>query len=126
MISRMDFSATSWDSGCKSKTGELIFICDNGFVIFHPDSIKDNQEIPPVYITDFYLFNKPVPIGYDSLSGRTILNKSIIECEELELNYDDNVFSFEFAALDFHAPNENKYAYIMEGFDKDWIYADAD
>lgn len=110
--------------GCKSKTGELIFSSD-GFIIFHPDSIKDNAHIPPVYITDFYLFNKPVPIGYDSLNGRTILSKSIINCEEIELNYDDKVFSFEFAALDFHAPNKNKYAYIMEGFDKDWTYVDA-
>ena len=111
-------------AGCKSKTGELIFSSD-GFVIFHPDSIKDNAHIPPVYITDFYLFNKPVPIGYDSLSDRTILKKSILECEEIELNYDDKVFSFEFAALDYHAPMKNKYAYIMEGFDKDWTYVDA-
>ena len=59
------------------------------------------------------------------LSGRTILRKSIIECKEIELNYDDKVFSFEFAALDFQAPTKNKYAYIMEGFDKDWTYTDA-
>ena len=111
--------------GIKTKSGEMIFICGSGFVIFHPDSIKDNIKIPPVYITDFYLFNKPVPIGYDSLFGRIILSKSIIECEEIELNFDDNVFAFEFTALDFHAPLKNKYAYIMEGFDKSWAYTDA-
>jgi hypothetical protein len=42
------------------------------------------------------------------------------------LNYDDKVFSFEYAALDYHAPMKNKYAYKMEGFDKDWIYVGAD
>ena len=42
------------------------------------------------------------------------------------MNYDDKVFSFEFASLDFHAPNKNKYAYKMEGFDRDWIYVGAD
>jgi signal transduction histidine kinase/DNA-binding response OmpR family regulator len=110
---------------CKSLTGELIFGGKNGFNIFYPDSIKDNTHIPPVFITDFYLFNKPVQIGYDSLSDRIILSKSLIESEEIELNFDDKVFSFEFAALDFHAPNKNKYAYIMEGFDKDWTYIDA-
>ena len=61
---------------CKSKTGELIFGGVNGFNIFYPDSIKDNTHIPPVYITDFHLFNKPVPIGYDSLS-RTNNSKKI-------------------------------------------------
>jgi signal transduction histidine kinase/ligand-binding sensor domain-containing protein/DNA-binding response OmpR family regulator len=112
-------------AGCKSKTGEFIFHGVNGFVIFHPDSIKDNTHIPPVYLTNFYLFNKSVPIGYDSLSKRTILSKSITECEEIELNFEDNVFAFEFAALDYHAPNKNKYAYKMEGFDNDWTFTNA-
>jgi signal transduction histidine kinase/ligand-binding sensor domain-containing protein/DNA-binding response OmpR family regulator len=111
--------------GIKTRSGEMIFICGSGFVVFHPDSIKDNTEIPPVYITDFYLFNKPVHVGYDSLFRRMVLSKSIIECEEIELNYDDNVFSFEFAALDYNAPIKNKYAYMMEGFDNDWNYTDA-
>ena len=113
------------EEGCKSKTGELIFGCGNGFIIFHPDSIKDNTKIPPINITDFYLFNRPVPFGYDSLSKRIILNKSITESEKIELNFDDNVFAFEFAALDYHASMKNKYAYKMEGFDKDWTYTDA-
>ena len=114
-----------FSSCCKSKTGELIFGGINGFNIFYPDSIKDNTHIPPVYLTDFYLFNKPVSVGYNTLSNRTILGKSIIECEKIELNYDDKVFSLEFSALDFHSPGKNKYAYTMEGFDKGWTYTDA-
>jgi signal transduction histidine kinase/ligand-binding sensor domain-containing protein/DNA-binding response OmpR family regulator len=116
---------TLW-SGCKIKTGEFIYVCDRGIVVFHPDSINENISIPPVYITDFHLFNKPVPIGYDSLTKRTILEKSIIECDELELNYDDKVFSLEFAALDYYSPENNRYTYIMDGFDKDWAYTDPD
>jgi signal transduction histidine kinase/ligand-binding sensor domain-containing protein/AraC-like DNA-binding protein len=109
----------------KSKTGELIFGGAHGLNIFYPDSILDNSHIPPVYITDFKLFNNSVPIGFDSLTGRTILKRSIIDCEEIKLNYSDKVFTFEFAALDFQVPLKNKYAYIMEGFDKDWNYTDA-
>jgi signal transduction histidine kinase/ligand-binding sensor domain-containing protein/DNA-binding response OmpR family regulator len=111
--------------GINTRSGEMLFICGSGFMVFHPDSIKVNIKIPPVYITDFYLFNKPVSIGYDSLSGRTVLPKSITLCEEIKLNFDDNVFSFEFAALDYSAPMKNKYSYMMEGFDKDWNYTDA-
>lgn len=107
------------------KTGQLIFGGVNGFNIFYPDSILDNSHIPPVYITDFKLFNNSVPIGVDSLSGRTILKRSIIDCEEIKLNYSDKVITLEFAALDFQTPNKNRYAYKMEGFDVEWTYTDA-
>ena len=109
----------------KTKTGELIFGGIYGFNIFHPDRLKDNSHIPPVVITDFLLFNESVPIGFYEKRERTILSNSITKTSELELTYEEKVFSFEFAALDFHAPEKNKYAYIMEGFDKDWNYTDA-
>ena len=110
----------------KSRTGELIFGGVMGLSIFHPDSIRDYTHIPPVYFTDLYLFNKRVPIGYDSLTKRTILNKSMVECKEIVLNYDDNVLSFDFAIIDFHSIFKwNEFAYKMEGFDKDWIYANV-
>lgn len=107
----------------KSKTGELIFCGVMGLSIFHPDSVKDYEHIPPVYFTDFYLFNKPVPIGYDSLTKRTILKKSMVECDEIVLDYEDKIISFDFAILDFHSMFKgNRFAYIMEGFDKNWTY----
>jgi hypothetical protein len=44
---------------------------------------------------------------------------------ELRLSYRDYVFAFEFAALDYSAPPKNRYAYKMEGLDRDWIYTSA-
>jgi len=112
----------------KNKTGELLFGGNNGFNVFHPDSIDkiENSHKPPVIITEFQLLHKPVPIGFNKSTNRSILEKSITETEEIELLYDDNVISFEFAALDFHVPEKNQYAYYMEGFDKDWTYTYAD
>jgi signal transduction histidine kinase len=37
------------------------------------------------------------------------------------LSYRDNFFSFEFAALNYTAPEKNRYAYMLEGFDREWI-----
>jgi ligand-binding sensor domain-containing protein len=110
----------------KSRSGELFFGGINGFNIFHPDSIKDNTHIPPIAITEFQLNNVTVPVGFDSTTGRSILEKTIIETEEIELLHRDNVISFEFAALDYHIPEKNQYAYMMEGFDQKWNYRDAD
>jgi signal transduction histidine kinase/ligand-binding sensor domain-containing protein/DNA-binding response OmpR family regulator len=110
---------------CKTKSGEFIVGGNDGINIFHPNSLDSNANIPPIIITDFQLFNESVPVGFDKKSERTILSNSIIETSELELSYEDKVFSFEFAALDFYAPENNKYAYIMEGFEDNWNYTDA-
>ena len=109
----------------KNKNGEMFFGGNNGFNSFYPDSIKENVRIPSVVITDSRLFNNSISIGLDTTTNRTILSKSITETNEIELTYKDYIISFEFAALDFHTPEKNKYAYIMEGFDKGWTYTDA-
>ena len=118
-----EFNHKAW---CKTKSGELIFGGHNGLTIFHPDSLIDNSHIPPVVITDFQLFNESVPVGFYKKSERTILSNSITETSELELTYEEKVFSLEFAALDFHAPEKNSYAYTMEGFEENWNYTDAE
>jgi anti-sigma regulatory factor (Ser/Thr protein kinase) len=49
--------------------------------------------------------------------------KDISELKVIEITYRENVFSFEFAALDFTNSVKNQYAYKMDGFDDDWVYA---
>jgi DNA-binding NtrC family response regulator/ligand-binding sensor domain-containing protein len=100
----------------KSKSGQMHFGGINGFNVFNPENIKDNPYIPPIVITDFQVFNESVGIN-----GDTPLRKHITETEEIILSYRDNVFSFEFAALDYANPQKNRYKYMMEGFDEDWI-----
>ena len=110
----------------KSKSGKMYFGGVNGFNVFNPDEIKDDTIKAPVTITNLLLFNKPVQVGFNKNLNRTILNKSLSESNEIELTHDDYVFSLEFAALDFAIPDNIKYAYFMEGFDKDWTYVNAD
>ncbi len=109
----------------KDSDGKMYFGGTNGFNVFHPDSLKDNTNIPQVVITNFQLLHKPVAVGFDPLWNRTILEKSISETELIELSHDDNIISFEFAALDFRNPIKNKYAYILEGFDEEWTNTDG-
>ncbi|MCP4605105.1 MAG: response regulator [Proteobacteria bacterium] len=104
----------------KSRDGRMFFGGINGFNLFHPDDVQDNPYIPPVVLTDFELFNKSVPVEMDSP-----LPESITEIKDITLSYRDSVFSFEFAALHYSAPEANRYAYILEGFDQDWTYTDA-
>ncbi|MBN2103534.1 hypothetical protein JW835_05780 [bacterium] len=107
-------------SGIKSNSGHLYFGGIKGFSVFHPDSLKLNENPPPVVITDFQLFNRPVAIGKKG----SPIKKHISISEAIELTYKQNEFSFEFVSLDFTAPEKNQYAYILEGYDDEnaWHY----
>lgn len=100
--------------------GRMYFGGINGFNFFHPDSIKRNMHEPPVVITGFELFNRSVPVG--EFEGTTYLQKNISYTNSLTLSYKDDVFSFEFAALDYAIPEKNRFAYKMDGFEEEWNY----
>ena len=105
----------------RTRAGELYFGGYSGLNSFFPDSLKDNDFIPPVYITDFQIFNKPVIYAVPGAQFQT----QISEAKEITLNWDQTVFSFSFAAINYIHPKKNQYSYIMEGFEKDWNFTDA-
>ena len=98
----------------KSRKDELFFGGVNGLNAFFPREIQDNTYIPPVVITSFKKLNREVSF-----------NQPVTDIRDIKLSYRDYVFSFEFAALDYTVPEENQYAYTMEGLDRDWIHTDA-
>jgi diguanylate cyclase (GGDEF)-like protein len=94
----------------RSASGEMFFGGINGFNAFYPARIRRNAYMPPVVLTGFYKLMKPA-----------LLPQDISETQETRLTWRDYVVSFEFAALDYTAPAKNRYAYKLEGFDRDWI-----
>jgi len=99
-----------------SSTGEMFFGGINGFNSFFPDSLNNNPYPPRIAITGFKLFNTSVPIGNDSP-----LKKHISETKEITLSHWQNDITFEFVALHFNKPEKNKYAYMLENYDENWI-----
>lgn len=95
----------------RNAKGLMYFGGINGFVTFDPDSVRDNQVVPPIVIT-----------GFSKLNKKQVLDKPISKLNELELAYNENVFSFDFVALNYVSSEKNRYAYKLEGFDKDWVY----
>lgn len=102
----------------KNKAGEMFFGGTGGMNVFHPDSLTESNDVPPVYISGLRLFNKPVSVGQKD----SPLHKDILETDEISFTSDQNVFSIEYTALDFQQLKNNQYAYILEGFDHDWNY----
>jgi signal transduction histidine kinase/ligand-binding sensor domain-containing protein/DNA-binding response OmpR family regulator len=105
----------------KRENGEILFGGINGFNAFYPDTIEENTIEPETVVTHFTISNRPVAIGGE-INGRKILNGNINYIKELELKYRENSFGFEFAALHYAAPRKNQFAYMLEGFDEDWIH----
>jgi signal transduction histidine kinase/ligand-binding sensor domain-containing protein/DNA-binding response OmpR family regulator len=108
----------------KSRQGELLFGGARGFNLFKPEMIGIREVAPQVVLTDLQIFNKSVQVG-EQQDGRVILQKALNETEKIVLEYGQNMFSIEFAALSYFQPGKNQYAYMLEGFNKDWLTTDA-
>jgi ligand-binding sensor domain-containing protein/serine phosphatase RsbU (regulator of sigma subunit) len=102
--------------GKSPRTGEMFFGGINGFNSFFPNQIQLNDFQPNIIFTDFKIFNKSIK-DYEN----SPLKQSIAIAKEIILSYKDNVFSFDFASLDYKNPSKVKYKYMMEGFDREWI-----
>jgi signal transduction histidine kinase/ligand-binding sensor domain-containing protein/DNA-binding response OmpR family regulator len=102
-------------AGFKSSTGKIYIGTAQGFNAFEPKNIISNNYIPPVVVNRLEIFNKEVEMAN---YGST--NATATAYDEINLSYKDNVFSLGFVALSYNNPEKNKYAYKLEGFDKDW------
>lgn len=100
----------------KASDGKIYVGSVNGFNAFYPFRIRPNRVVPPVVLTRLEIFNKEITVGSKQLP------RSLDHLDRLELSYKDNVFSIRYAALSYCIPEKNRYAYRLEGFDKDWNY----
>jgi len=101
-------------SGLKTTDGQLFFGGLDGFNYFNPAEILQKKNIPPLVITTLKINNKQVnPIENSEIQEHISVAKEIV------LSYKQN-FSLDFMALNYTVPHESRYAYKLEGFDKEW------
>ncbi len=93
-----------------AENGEMFFGGIRGFNAFYPRRVTANPHVPPVVITAFSKLNQ-------------VVRRDLAPNEHIQLSYRDDFISFEFAALDYSAPDKNEYAYILEGQNPEWVYA---
>ena len=94
----------------ETKDGTMYVGGINGFNAFKPENIQPSSIPPQVAVTRFDVFDQP-------------LNADLSGSDPIQLSYKQNFISFEFAAFDFHSPQNNQYAYMLEGFNDNWIQA---
>ncbi|RZM27242.1 MAG: response regulator [Pedobacter sp.] len=111
----------NYNSFFKDSKGELFFGGYNGLISFFPEQIKRNRQVPKAVFTQLRLFNKPVVINDEN----KLLDKNISLTKEITFSYHQNIFSVDFAVLSYIKSEKNKYAYKLEGFEKDWNYVSS-
>ena len=105
--------ANHWaGAGDLTSHGELLFGGVGGLVIVQPEKLALWSYRPPIVVTDVRIGGKRVPAGDFS---RDRMSTPLIVMP------DANSIAVEFAALDYSAPERNRYSYRLDGFDSDWI-----
>ena len=103
----------------QSSTGEMFFASYGGLTSFFPDHVGE-RDAPRVVLTDFQLNGKPVRVGPDSP-----LKQSISSTRSITLNHTQNIFSLEFAALDFSSQEGIRFRYRLRDVETEWNQTDA-
>ena len=118
---------TYWTaSGARTAAGELVFGGLSGVTVLRPERLSPWHYRPPVVATRILVNDREIPSGRynpdrDEGGGGGGKAAPIEVAPEAR----GRGFSLEFASLDYSAPERNRYAYRLAGFDPDWIKADA-
>lgn len=111
----------NYNSFFKDSKGEFFFGGFNGMVSFFPDQIKDNKMVPKAVFTRLKLFNKQVNINDET----ELLSENFSLTKAITFSYHQNIFTIDFALLNYIKSEKNRYAYKLEGFEKDWNYVNS-
>ena len=100
----------NFGSSYASPNGTLYFGGARGFNRFKPSALEMNKTPPRVVLTSLSILNEP--IDSDAPFERV---------QSLDLGYKDYSVTFTVAALDYTSPADNKFAYMLDGFDENWV-----
>lgn len=107
-------STFSLGAGLRASNGDLFFGGLDGFNFFNPRTLNANRVVPSLVFTDLKISNRSVIPGPNEA-----IKEHISVASEITLSHKEN-FSLDFVALNYTAPEESRYSYKLEGFDKDW------
>lgn len=112
------------NAALKTRAGELIFGGPSGFNIINTDKIEKPDYNSAIIFTGLQVLNNTVEPG-EVINDRVLLQQALSQTQGIKLKYKENVFSIELTSLDFAHSAGNKYAYMLQGFNSDWLYTDG-
>ena len=96
--------------------GRIFIACRQGILTFDPKVVmSESSRQYPIYIVDFHVQNRPL-----NEFQPAIYNGSVRYAKEIVLEHNQNMFSIEFASLNFTDQNQVAYSYILDGYEDQW------
>lgn len=126
----LPYSELGWHGLAGLQDGGLAIATARGFALLDPTKLARDPLPPQVALTRLELFNRPVPLARavtPPLPPQMIaLERPIGLTGAITLDHRQNVFSIAFAGLHFARPEDIRYGYQLEGWDREWLEAQAD
>lgn len=91
-------------------SGRIYFGNMRGLVYVQPGRMRFNRFVPPVYLTSLRVGDREMLPGPQAKPAAVVLDHT------------ENAFAFDMAALSYDNPDGNRYAYRLEGFEKQWNF----
>lgn len=107
----------NFNAAASLSTGEFVFGGIKGFNIFYPDSIYERKEVPKLFLTSIKVNNKGI-----EQNETYVKDRNFEQIKKITVPYGQAVLSLDFVALDYNSTDKIKYAYQLQGWDKNWNY----
>lgn len=102
-----------------SQYGYICFGGNEGLNVFSPERLKRKDKDAKVVFTGLRVFDQPLQFNWENTTNAQTSPGSVV------LNYDQNVFTIDFIAIDYPYSNQYKYSYILENYDREWWTLDS-
>jgi ligand-binding sensor domain-containing protein/signal transduction histidine kinase len=109
------YNQMGWCDNFKGRDGKLFLADWNGYYAFYPDQLRDKKTTPQVIFTSFKLNDQEV-----APSKSSVLDLPVWKAKEIKLNYDQNTFSLDFAAIEYYSADAEKFLFMLENYDNTW------
>ena len=96
----------------KSLNSVIYFGSGKGVSSIQPSNNQNKIIQPPVRLTNVFKLNEPM-----------VFTSTLTDLKNLELNYNDQLISFEYVGLNYSSPESTRYKYRLLGFDQEWLDA---
>jgi hypothetical protein len=106
----------NYNSYLKDSKGAFYFGGYRGITYFFPGQIEVNHYQSPLVFTGLRLSNEEVKIN----AADRLLKNNISHTNEIVFKHNQNLFTINYALLNYIKSNKNRYSYKLSGFDKDW------